>query len=215
VKLRRRHALGALGAAAAVLAALAGCRQNMHDQPKYEPYEATRLFADGASARPLPAGTVPRGFLRADAGYHTGLARDGRLVASFPVPVTRRLLARGRERYDIFCSPCHDRVGSGRGMIVRRGFTQPPSFHDPRLRASPPGYFVNVMTEGFGVMPSYAAQVAPADRWAIAAYLQVLQLAQEARLADLPPAARAAVEEELAQARGGGGASTTPLGGRP
>jgi hypothetical protein len=176
-----------------------GCRQNMHDQAKFEPYEASPIFADGAAARPLPVGTVARGFLRENAAYYTGLGADGRLVASLPVPVTARLLARGRERYEIFCSPCHDRVGTGRGMIVRRGFTQPPSFHEPRLKASPAGHFVNVMTEGFGVMPSYAAQVAPADRWAIAAFIQVLQLSQEARLSDLPPPARQAVEDELAR----------------
>jgi len=181
--------------------ATAGCRQNMHDQAKYEPYEASPIYADGASARPIPAGTVARGFLRADAGYYTGVGNDGMLVASFPVPVTREVLRRGRERYDVFCSPCHDRVGTGRGMIVRRGFTQPPSFHDPRLKAAAPGHFVNVMSLGFGAMPSYAAQVAPADRWAIAAYVQALQLSQEARLADLPPAARRQVEEELAGAR--------------
>ncbi len=181
-----------------VLAA-AGCRQNMHDQPKYEPFEASRMFPDGTSARPIPAGTVARGFLREDAGYFTGIGPDGMMMARFPVPVTRELLRRGRERYDVFCAPCHDRVGSGRGMIVRRGFTQPPSFHEPRLKAAAPGHFVNVMTLGFGVMPSYAAQVVPADRWAIAAYVQALQLSQEARLADLPPAARRAVEEELSR----------------
>lgn len=188
----RAGAVGLLG-----LLALAGCRQNMHDQAKVEPYETSPIFADGAAARPLPAGTVPRGFLRQDRGYSTGLDAAGSLVATSPVPVTRQLLARGRERYDVFCSPCHDRVGTGRGMIVRRGFTQPPSFHAPRLKASPPGYLVNVMTEGFGVMPSYAAQIVPADRWAIAAYVQVLQLSQEARLAGLPPAARRTVEDEL------------------
>jgi hypothetical protein len=183
-----------------VLVVSAGCRQNMHDQAHYEPYEASPLFADGTSARPLPAGTVARGFLRADQAYYTGVGADGRMAASFPMPVTRKLLARGRERFDIYCSPCHDRVGTGRGMIVRRGFTQPTSFHDPRLKASPPGYFVNVMTQGFGVMPTYAAQVVPADRWAIAAWIQVLQLSQDAPLADLPPAARHTVGEELARA---------------
>lgn len=178
--------------------AAAGCRQNMHDQGRYEPLEASPFFADGASARPLPAGTVPRGQLRADLPAATGVAADGRFLAATPFPLTRMVLERGRDRFDIFCSPCHDRTGSGRGMIVRRGFTQPTSFHDPRLKGSPVGYFYNVMTEGYGVMPSYAAQVPPADRWAIAAYVQALQLAQEARLADLPPPLRRAVERELA-----------------
>lgn len=182
-----------------VALAASGCRQNMHDQPKYEPYEESRMFPDGTSARPIPAGTVARGFLREDAGYSTGVGPDGMMVSSFPMRVTRQVLERGRQRYDAFCAPCHDRVGTGRGMIVRRGFTQPPSFHEPRLKAAAPGHVVNVVTLGFGVMPSYAAQIAPADRWAIAAYLQALQLSQEARLSDLPPAARRAVEEELSR----------------
>jgi mono/diheme cytochrome c family protein len=116
-----------------------------------------------------------------------------------PFPVTREVLLRGQERYDVFCSPCHGRAGTGNGMIVRRGYKQPTSFHDPRLRSAPVGYFVNVMTEGFGVMPSYAPQVEVEDRWAIAAYVRALQYSQNARLADLSPEQRQRVEADLAR----------------
>jgi hypothetical protein len=172
--------------------ALAGCRQDMHDQAKVEPLEGSDFFADGRGSRPLVEGTVHRGGLRLDAHYYTG--RIGETFAdSFPDPVTRESLGRGRERYDIFCAPCHDRVGGGLGMIVRRGFRRPPSFHIERLREAPPGYFVDVITRGFGAMSDYAAQVPPADRWAITAYIRALQLSQNARLADVPPEARASL----------------------
>jgi len=167
-----------------------GCRQNMHNQAKYIPLRESEFFADGTSARPLPAHTVARGYLRADSGVYTGLARDGKPVADFPLPVTREVLLRGEQRYDIFCSPCHDRAGTGRGMVVRRGYKQPPSYHIDRLRTAPVGYLYNVITEGFGVMPSYASQIPPEDRWAIVAYVRALQLSQNARLADLTPEER-------------------------
>ncbi len=182
----RRTALLAAGLA---LAAAAGCRQNMHNQAKYKTLAESDFFPDGLSARPLPAHTVARGFLR-DTPLYTGLGPDGRPLATFPFPVTRQVLERGEQRFNIFCSPCHDRTGSGRGMIVQRGYKQPPSYHIDRLRSSPVGYFYNVITEGFGVMPSYASQIPPADRWAIVAYVRALQLAQNARLADLSPGER-------------------------
>ena len=166
----------------------------MHDQAKLEPYEASAFFADGMGSRVPPKGTVARGFMRADRLLHTGQTDDGRLSGEFPFPVTREVLRRGRERFDIFCSPCHDRLGTGRGMIVRRGFKQPPSLHDERVRRSPVGYYFDVMTNGFATMPSYAAQIPPEDRWAIAAYLRALQLSQGARLAELPAEDRRAVE---------------------
>jgi mono/diheme cytochrome c family protein len=172
----------------------------MHNQPKVEPLEASSFFNDGQGARPLPAHTVARGDLRQGFAY-TGLDAANRPVAQMPFPVTRAVLLRGQERYNIFCSPCHDQVGSGQGMIVRRGYKQPSSYHIDRLRSAPVGYFFNVMTEGFGVMPSYAPQVPVADRWAIAAYIRVLQYSQNARLADLaglPPEVRRKVEAELA-----------------
>jgi hypothetical protein len=186
-----------------LLLASAGCRQNMHNQNKVEPLEPNPLFEDGQGSRPLPANTVPRGDLREGPAY-TGLGANQQPIAEIPFPVTREVLLRGQERYNIFCSPCHDRAGNGMGMIVRRGYKQPASFHDPRLRGAQVGYFFNVMTEGFGVMPSYAPQVPVADRWAIAAYIRVLQYSQNARLADLRSAGVTAdrmrqIETELAQ----------------
>jgi hypothetical protein len=159
---------------AAMLAAAAACRQDMHDQPKYEPLEASTLFADRLSARPLVEGTVARGQLNEDEHFYTGKI-DGVPVDTFPYPITREIVDRGHERYDVFCAPCHDRTGGGRGMVVRRGYRQPTSFSDPRLMTVPPGYFFDVMTNGFGVMPDYRAQIPPADRWAIAAYIKALQ----------------------------------------
>jgi hypothetical protein len=193
---------------AVCLAALAGCRQNMHNQAKYIPLRESDFFADGTSARPLPAHTVARGFLRADTARFTGLAKDGKPVADFPFPVTRELLLRGEQRYNIFCSPCHDRTGAGRGMVVQRGYKQPPSLHIDRLRSSAVGYFYNVITEGFGVMPSYASQIPPEDRWAIVAYVRALQLSQNGRLADL------SLEEQkkLDEARRKGGVTDEEAG---
>jgi mono/diheme cytochrome c family protein len=175
---------------------LAGaCRQKMDDQPRYEPLEASRFFPDGQSARPRVPGAVARGELREDAALYTGQV-GGRPVDALPVPITAELLARGRERYDIYCSPCHDRVGSGRGMIVRRGYRQPPSLHLDRLRQAPAGHFFDVATNGFGAMPAYAAQVPVRDRWAIVAYVRALQRSQHATLADVPPAERRLLEAE-------------------
>jgi mono/diheme cytochrome c family protein len=140
---------------------------------------------------------VPRGFLREDKAMFAGIAPSGSFVSELPVPLTRELLERGRQRFDIFCSPCHGKQGNGQGMIVQRGFKQPSSFHVERLREQPIGYFFDVMTQGFGEMSSYAGQVAPEDRWAIAAYLRALQLSQHAALAELSPEDK----KKLAQAR--------------
>jgi len=169
---------------AASLSALA-CRQDMHDQPKYRPYRESELFADHRSARPLVQGTIARGMLREDEAFFTG--RSGReFVAELPVKVTPQLLTRGQERYVIFCSPCHGRTGRGDGMVVRRGFKAPPSYHIDRLRAAPVGYLYDVISNGFGAMPDYATQVPPEDRWAIAAYVRTLQYSQYAPVADVP-----------------------------
>jgi hypothetical protein len=165
------------------------CRQDMHDQPRYEPLEASEFFADGRSARPLVAGTVARGDLREDEHFYTGKA-NGTLVDRFPFPVTRAILERGQERYHIFCSPCHDRIGTGQGMIVQRGFRRSPSFHIDRLREAPVGYFFNVITNGFGSMYDYADRIPPRDRWAIIAYIRALQLSQHATLEEVPPGER-------------------------
>jgi mono/diheme cytochrome c family protein len=170
--------------------ALASCRQDMHDQPKYQPFERNPFFADQRASRPLVPGVVARGHLDEDRPFYTGVAATGP-VATNPLPVTRELLQRGQQRYDIYCSPCHDRVGAGEGMIVQRGYKQPPSFHTDRLRSVPDGYFFQVMTNGFGAMPTYAPQVAPRDRWAITAYIRALQLSQHATLADIPETERA------------------------
>jgi mono/diheme cytochrome c family protein len=173
--------------AAAALAA--GCRQDMHDQPKYKPYRGSDFFGDGRSARPLVEGTVARGALREDAHLFTGRV-NGQLAATFPFAVTEAVMARGRERYGIYCTPCHGAAGYGDGMVVARGFRRAASFHVDRLREAPPGYFYDAITNGFGAMPSYAAQIPVEDRWAIVAYVRALQLSQHATLSDVPPEKR-------------------------
>jgi mono/diheme cytochrome c family protein len=165
--------------------ALAACRQDMHDTPRYEPLEASTFFADGRSARPPVANTVARGFLLEDEHFYTGKV-NGQVVDAFPMPVDADMMLRGQERYNVFCAPCHGRTGKGNGMVVQRGFRAPPPFDDERLRTSPVGYYFDVMTNGFGAMSDYAAQVPAADRWAIAAYLRALQLSQHATLNDVP-----------------------------
>lgn len=172
---------------------LGGCTRDMKDQPKHKTFSASAFHEDGAAARPLPQGTVARGHLRADHLLYAGLAEGGKFTTQLPLPVTAALLARGRERYDIFCSPCHDRLGNGRGMIVRRGFKQPPSFHIERLRGARPGYLFDVATNGFGQMSGYASQVSAEDRWAIVAYIRALQLSQYVELTSLAPTDSAAV----------------------
>ncbi len=152
---------------------------------RYRPLSQTTFFGDERSARPEVPGTVARGHLEADSAFYTGRV-NGQLVTALPVPLTLKLLERGQERFNVFCSPCHDRTGYGNGMIVQRGFQHPPSYHIDRLRQAPIGHFFEVPTRGFGVMPSYAAQVPAEDRWAIAAYIRALQLSQNAPVADVP-----------------------------
>jgi len=166
----------------------------MHNQNKVLPLRKSTFFTDGQSARPLPAGTVARGGPGEKIAPYTGLTISRQILPPGPPPVTLALLRRGQERFNIFCSPCHDRTGSGNGMIVQRGFKRPTSYHTDRLRGMPVDYFYQVMTEGYGVMPSYAAQVPPEDRWAIAAYIRALQVSQSSHLAELPPDVRQAVE---------------------
>jgi mono/diheme cytochrome c family protein len=174
--------------------ALAGCRQQMADQPHQRPLEASNFFDDGMASRPIEPGTVARaGKEQADQQLNAKL--DGKLVDTFPFDVTMEVLARGQERYEIFCSPCHDRLGTGQGMIVRRGFTPARSFHDPRLREAPAGHFFEVITRGFGPMPSYANQLSEHDRWAVIAYIRALQLSRNVRLDQLPPEDRAKMKE--------------------
>jgi hypothetical protein len=157
----------------------------MHNQPKYRPLRATTFFADGSSARPLVEGTVARGTLQEDAVFFTGKVGNTP-VRELPIAVDQHALDRGEERYNIFCSPCHDATGTGRGMVVQRGYRQPPSFHDERLRIADAGYFFDVMTNGFGVMPDYKVQIPARDRWAIVAYIRALQLSQHAATSDVP-----------------------------
>ncbi len=158
---------------------------DMHDQPRYKPLAESRFFRDGRASRPVVEGTVARGQLHEDEHLYTGKV-NGQPAAALPLELTRELLERGRERYDIFCSPCHGHAGYGDGMIVQRGLRPPPSFHIDRLRGSPPGYYFDVITNGFGTMYSYASRVAPEDRWAIIAYIRALQLSQNATPADVP-----------------------------
>jgi mono/diheme cytochrome c family protein len=180
-------------------AAVTGCRQDMHDQPKYRPLRGSELFADGRSARPFVPGTVARGQLREDPVFFTGKSGDD-FVAEIPVKVTAELLARGRTQYEVFCAPCHGRTGRGDGMIVQRGFKKPSSYHVDRLRQVPIGYYYDVVTNGFGAMSDYAAQVTPEDRWAIAAYIRTLQYSQYAPAADVPAEKRAQLDASLAPA---------------
>ena len=179
-----------LCALALSLAVLSACRQDMQDQPKYTPLRPSDFFADGRSARPLSEGAVPRGHLDADRLFYTGKGPDGKPANQFPMPVTKALLLRGEQRYNIYCAPCHDRTGSGDGMIVRRGYRRPPTYHSDRLRQQPDGYFFDVITNGFGAMPDYATQVPAPDRWAIVAYIRALQLSQQASINDVPAADR-------------------------
>jgi hypothetical protein len=173
---------------------LIACQQKMADQPRYEPLQKSEFFNDQRASRPLVEGTVARGHLNTDEQLHSGKI-GGQPAKTFPFAIDRQVLQRGRERYDIFCSPCHDRVGSGQGMIVRRGFRPPPSLHIERLRAAPPGHFFDVMSRGFGAMPDYASQISAFDRWAIAAYIRALQLSQNASIGDMPEPERRALLE--------------------
>jgi mono/diheme cytochrome c family protein len=174
---------------------LSGCHRDMRDQPRYEPLEASAMFANHQSARPVPAGTVARGQLAKDEAVETGKS-GGQFVAQVPLTINKALLARGRERFNIYCSPCHDRTGAGDGMIVQRGFRQPPSLHIDRLRGAPAGHFFDVMTHGLGAMPRYGPHIKPNDRWAIVAYIRALQLSQSATVDELPSDDRRQLEQE-------------------
>jgi hypothetical protein len=179
----------------ALLLLVAACRQDMHDQPRYEPLEASTFFKDGRSARPQVEGTVARGQLRLDEHLYTGKI-GGKPATSFPFAITQAVLERGQERFNIFCSACHGRLGNGQGIIVQRGLKPPPSFHIDRLRESPPGYYFDVMTNGFGAMYDLSHAVPVRDRWAIAAYVRVLQRSQRATLEDVPEPQRGALVTE-------------------
>jgi cytochrome c553 len=161
------------------LLASTACRQDMHNQPRYKPFAATDFFGDGRSARPVIADTVARGQLHINQARYTGKI-DGKDVDAFPIQITRADVERGQQRFNIYCSPCHGRLGNGHGMIVARGLRQPPSYLDQRLVDAPVGHFFDVMTNGYGAMYSYASRVAVDDRWRIASYIRALQLSQGA-----------------------------------
>ena len=179
--MRNKAAILALALAAASTA----CRQDMHNQPKYKPLHESEFFGDHRSARPKIDGTVARGQLRVDVARYTGKAGENDVTA-FPFAITRDDLTRGQQRFNIYCTPCHGRLGDGNGLVVKRGFRQPPSYHIPRLKDAAAGHFFDVMTNGYGAMPSYASRVVPDDRWRIIAYIRALQLAEGASAADVP-----------------------------
>ena len=196
---------------------LGGCNEaDMVVQPKYKPLQASAFFADGRSSRPIEPGTIARGELTLNTAFGTGTTDDGKLVGNIPLKgfdpletlgvdesraARKAALLRGRERFNIFCAPCHARTGDGDGIIVQRGFTKPPSLHEPRLREAPVGHFFHVMTHGFGAMYSYASRIPAGDRWAIVAYIRALQLSRNAALTDVPAEERAALELKEAPAR--------------
>jgi mono/diheme cytochrome c family protein len=177
----------------------------MHDAPRFTALQQNPFYADQRSARQLIEGTVARGQLRDNDIFYTGMTAPNTPVALIPMAVTRETVERGHDRFNVYCTPCHGRTGEGNGMIVQRGYKQPPSLHDGRLRASGAGYFYDVMTRGFGQMPDYAAQITPKDRWAVVAYIRALQLSQNATLADVPEHDRGALD-----AGGKPGPSHTP-----
>jgi hypothetical protein len=178
---------------------LGACRQDMHDAPRYDPLEESTFFPNGSSGRMPVTNTVARGQLNEDRHLFEGVV-DGRPAETFPMPVTAAVMARGQERFNVFCSPCHGRTGEGNGMIVQRGFRQPPSFHEDRLRNAPVGYFFDVMTHGFGAMQDYSAQVPVPDRWAIAAYIRALQASQRVPVDQVPADRRAELDQAAPEA---------------
>ena len=190
----------AFGATAAMLV-LAGCRQDMQDEPKFFPQRGTSFYADGRSVRPQVQNTVARNQLHEDSYFYTGLI-EGKEGNGLPFPVTMEVLERGQERYNVYCTPCHSRVGNGEGMIVQRGYMKAGNFHTARLESAPLGHFFYVISNGYGAMPDYSAQVAPADRWAIVAYIRALQLSQKATEADVPTGEHAESLSSIAEREG-------------
>jgi len=197
---QKLNKLVAFGALAATLI-LAGCRQDMQDEPKFFPQRGTSFYADGRSVRPQVANTVARNQLHENEYFYTGLI-NGKEGDGMPFPVTMEVLERGQERYNIYCTPCHSRVGNGEGMIVQRGYEKAGNFHTARLEAAPLGHFFHVMTNGYGAMPDYSAQVAPVDRWAIVAYIRALQLSQKATQADVAAGAHVETLSSIAEREG-------------
>ena len=201
----RSRRISALGLVATL--ALAGCRQDMHDQPRFKPLARSDFYPDMRSARSPVEGTVARGQWHENSYFYTGKVGN-QPGDAIPFPVTQEVLARGQERFNIFCAPCHSRTGDGKGMIVQRGFQPPPSYHTDRLRKAPLGYFYGVVTNGFGAMPEYASQIPPRDRWDIVAYIRALQLSQNASTTDVPEGQK--VPSQPPAFRGEPGSGATP-----
>lgn len=178
---------------------MVGCNTDMWVQPKTDPLGSSEFFADGAASRPLMPGTIPRGHLREDGVFYTGI-ENGKWVDKIPVSVTVDLLKRGRDRFDIYCSPCHGRLGDGKGMIALRGYQlkRPVgNYHSERLRKMPVGHFYDVITNGYGAMYSYASRIEPQDRWAVVAYIRALQLSQHGSVSDLNDKEKAQLDEKI------------------
>lgn len=204
---RRRKAARAFAPAGlAALLAIAGCRQDMHNQPKLIPQRGSEMFADHRGARPQVVNTVARGQLREDSYFYTGVVQGANGYREerneMPFPATLEVLQRGQERFNIYCTPCHSRVGNGEGAIVDRGYKPAANLHDQVRRAQPLSHYFYVMTNGYGAMPDYSAQIEPADRWAIAAYIRALQLSQAAATADVPAGTEVKELKDIAAAKG-------------
>jgi mono/diheme cytochrome c family protein len=196
-KIYKLVAIGAL----AGMGLLAGCRQDMQDEPKFFPQRGTSFYADGRSVRPQVENTVARNQLHENGYFYTGLI-NGKEGDGLPFPVTAEVLQRGQERFNVYCTPCHSRVGNGEGMIVQRGYEKAGNFHTARLETAPLGHFFHVMTNGYGAMPDYSAQIAPADRWAVVAYIRALQLSQKATQTDVPAGAHVEPLSSIAEREG-------------
>ena len=181
------------GVCAGLALIASGCTGDMYDQNRLKPLRASEFWEDGRSSRDPVPGTVARGMLKADKHFYTGMV-DGKEAVTMPYPVDRAMLEYGRERFQIYCTPCHGQDGEGRGTVVRRGMRQPPSFHSDKLQKAPPGHFFDVMTRGFGVMYDFSYQLSPRDRWAVVAYIKALQLSQNAKFDDLSDADKKKLE---------------------
>ncbi|MGI8908384.1 MAG: c-type cytochrome [Candidatus Sumerlaeaceae bacterium] len=190
----RRGSVGWLILAAAVVVALAGCQQQMAYQPSYKPQDGSELFADGRAARPVVANTVYRGNLREDDALWTGKV-NGKEVEKFPISITQEVIERGQQRFNIYCQPCHGRLGDGNGMVVQRGVSRPPSYTDDRLLTAPAGHIFDVITNGWGRMYPYD-HISVRDRWAIVSYVKALQLSQKATINEVPENERADLQKK-------------------
>jgi mono/diheme cytochrome c family protein len=198
---RMRRLVAAFSLATMVL--VAGCRQDMQDQPKIRSQRGSKMFADQRGARPQAANTVARGQLHEDSYFYTGVVQAANGYREekdeMPFPVTMDVLKRGQERFNIYCAPCHSRVGNGLGEIVQRGYKRAANYHDQVRLSQPISHYFYVMTHGYGAMPDYSAQLVPEDRWAVAAYIRALQLSQAAKVTDVPKSVQVRNLKDIAQ----------------